>query len=87
MSSLPCWVPGWNTDQGMLYIKFGPPDSIEAKPDTLSWHYRFIDGVGTNVVIGLEDRVKDGNYSITFDPDGSSALYKPQIPKVACRNR
>ena len=74
-------VPGWKTDQGMLYIKYGPPDAIEAKPGTLSWHYRLIDGVGTDVVIDLEDRVKDGNYSITVDPHGPAGLYKPLSPQ------
>jgi len=25
-------VPGWNTDRGMIYTKYGPPDEIESHP-------------------------------------------------------
>jgi GWxTD domain-containing protein len=25
-------IPGWKTDRGMIYIKYGPPDEIEAHP-------------------------------------------------------
>ena len=25
-------IPGWKTDRGMIYIKFGPPDEIDAHP-------------------------------------------------------
>ena len=40
------WQPGWETDRGMIYILFGPPDSIEKTNTTTSmtssyqiWHY------------------------------------------------
>ena len=40
------WEPGWETDRGMIYILFGPPDSVEKTNTTKSmtssyqiWHY------------------------------------------------
>src|ERR1019366_5495821 len=60
-------VPGWKTDRGRIYITYGPPDEISvgtfyAPPREQGggptstypfqqWRYRFIEGVGTNVVI------------------------------------
>ncbi|MGC2162554.1 MAG: GWxTD domain-containing protein [Silvibacterium sp.] len=45
-------IPGWETDQGHIYIVYGPPDSIDAHPsggNSLSmpfevWHYRQVQG-------------------------------------------
>jgi len=37
--------PGWRSDMGRIYIKFGPPDQIETRPASLSspqleiWYY------------------------------------------------
>ena len=40
------WAPGWETDMGMIYILFGPPDEIQRSNPTASnpamyqvWHY------------------------------------------------
>ena len=44
-------VPGWKTDRGMVYIRLGAPDEIDASdagsPEV--WHYRYIQELGTNV--------------------------------------
>jgi len=62
-------MPGWKTDRGQIYIKYGPPDEIEFHaPGSYqrpieegggvtstypfeTWPYRYLDDVGTNVVI------------------------------------
>ena len=40
------WAPGWETDMGMIYILFGPPDEIQRSNPNASnpamyqvWHY------------------------------------------------
>jgi GWxTD domain-containing protein len=59
--------PGWRSDMGRIYIKFGPPDQIESRPATLQspqveiWYYnrpyrQFVfadrEGFGRFVLIG-----------------------------------
>jgi GWxTD domain-containing protein len=41
--------PGWQTDRGRTYIRFGPPDEIESYPAVEIWSYRHIDGLGDNI--------------------------------------
>jgi GWxTD domain-containing protein len=86
-------VPGWKTDRGMIYIKFGPPDEIEAHPSGGSyqqspeegteqittfpferWRYRYIENIGTNIVIEFVDQTMTGEYHITIDPTEKNAL-------------
>ncbi|NIA22828.1 MAG: GWxTD domain-containing protein [Proteobacteria bacterium] len=39
------YKPGWKTDRGMIYIKYGPPDDIESFPYNIDsepyeiWYY------------------------------------------------
>lgn len=40
-------VPGWRTDRGMIYIKFGPPDEIESHPSGGSYERPMEQGGGT----------------------------------------
>jgi GWxTD domain-containing protein len=68
-------VPGWKTDRGRIYIIYGPPDEIEAHPagGTVAhpfqqWRYRFIEGVGANVIIEFVDSTGSGEYRMTRDP-------------------
>ncbi|MCW5966277.1 MAG: GWxTD domain-containing protein [Bryobacterales bacterium] len=44
-------TPGWRTEQGRIYIQFGPPDEIEDHPPAGSqrWFYREIRGIGNNI--------------------------------------
>jgi len=68
-------VPGWNTDRGMIYIRFGPPDSIDAHggvPGSSypyeTWGYRYIEGMGTDVQLEFVDTTLTGRYHLTRDP-------------------
>ncbi|HLH05360.1 MAG TPA: GWxTD domain-containing protein [Bryobacteraceae bacterium] len=86
-------IPGWKTDRGMIYIKYGPPDEIDSHPSGGSyerpmeegggetstypfedWRYRYIDGVGTNVIIEFVDASMSGEYKIALDPEEKDAL-------------
>jgi GWxTD domain-containing protein len=86
-------IPGWKTDRGMIYIKYGPPDEIDSHPSGGSyerpieegggetstypfedWRYRYIDGVGTNIIIEFVDTTMSGEYHISTDPEEKDAL-------------
>jgi GWxTD domain-containing protein len=86
-------IPGWKTDRGMIYIKYGPADEIDSHPSGGSyerpmeegggetstypfedWRYRYIDGVGTNVIIEFVDTTMSGEYKISLDPEEKDAL-------------
>jgi GWxTD domain-containing protein len=86
-------IPGWKTDRGMIYIKYGAPDEIDSHPSGGSyerpieegggetstypfedWRYRYIDGVGTNVIIEFVDQTMTGEYHISLDPGEKDAL-------------
>jgi len=86
-------IPGWKTDRGMIYIKYGPADEVESHPSGGSyqrpyeegggetstypfedWRYRYIEGVGTNVIIEFVDTTMTGEYKITLDPGEKDAL-------------
>jgi len=98
-------IPGWKTDRGQMYIKFGPADEIESHPSggtydrpteegggTTStfpfetWRYRYLDGVGQEVIIEFVDKCMCGEYHMTVDrsekdallytPNGGSTLYE-----------
>ncbi|MFZ0663828.1 MAG: GWxTD domain-containing protein [Acidobacteriaceae bacterium] len=85
--------PGAMTDRGMIYIKFGPPDSIDSHPsggmyerpieegggetDTYpfeDWHYRYIEGIGSNIDIEFVDTCMCGDYEMTMDRGKKDAL-------------
>jgi len=65
-------TPGWKTDRGMIYIKFGPPDEKEIHPEAAppkeAWRYRFITGIGANVNMGFVDDSGTGEFHMTKDP-------------------
>ncbi|HEX3681876.1 MAG TPA: GWxTD domain-containing protein [Bryobacteraceae bacterium] len=86
-------IPGWKTDRGMIYIKYGPADEVDSHPSGGSyerpmeegggetstypfedWRYRYIEGVGTNVVIEFVDTTMSGEYHISLDPEEKDAL-------------
>ena len=86
-------IPGWKTDRGMIYIKYGPADEIDSHPSGGSyerpieegggetstfpfedWRYRYIEGVGTNVMIEFVDTTMSGEYHISLDPEEKDAL-------------
>jgi GWxTD domain-containing protein len=86
-------IPGWKTDRGMIYIKYGPPDEIDSHPSGGSyerpieegggetstypfedWRYRYLDGIGTNIMIEFVDTTMSGEYHISLDPEEKDAL-------------
>ena len=90
-------IPGWKTDRGRIYIPYGPPDEISvgsfyAPPreqgggptrtyPSQQWRYRFIEGVGTNVIIEFVDPTRSGEFHMTMDPSEKDALL--QAPNAA----
>jgi len=61
--------PGWQTDRGLIYIMLGPPDEINPRHgsmgvDEQDWKYRYIDGIGENVIFTFIDYVGDGEYRV-----------------------
>jgi GWxTD domain-containing protein len=86
-------IPGWKTDRGRMYIKYGPPDEIDSHPSGGSyerpieegggetstypfetWRYRYLDGIGTNIMIEFVDTTMSGEYHIATDPEEKDAL-------------
>src|SRR5271163_3083530 len=86
-------IPGWKTDRGMIYIKYGPADEIEdhssggtyerpmeeggGETSTYpfqQWRYRYIEGIGTNVIIEFVDPTMSGEFHLTSDPSEKDAL-------------
>jgi GWxTD domain-containing protein len=75
-------IPGWKTDRGRIYIVYGPPDEIDSHPSPSAtvaypfeqWRYRFIEGVGANVIIEFVDFTGTGAYRMTLDPSGKNAM-------------
>ncbi|MFL6351722.1 MAG: GWxTD domain-containing protein [Bryobacteraceae bacterium] len=86
-------IPGWKTDRGMIYIKYGAADEVESHPSGGSyerpyeegggetstypfetWRYRYIDGIGTNIIIEFVDTTMTGEYHISTDPGEKDAL-------------
>ena len=84
-------VAGWKTDRGRIYITFGPPDEIDSHPCTgantakETWRYRWIEGIGDNVMIDFEDPACTGEYRMTMDPANITA--PPARPRIEPRRR
>lgn len=82
--------PGWKTDRGRIYIKFGKPDGIEShpgggtyqKPNGESttghpfetWFYRYLPGVRSGVEIEFVDPSGSGEYRIARNSSEKDAL-------------
>jgi GWxTD domain-containing protein len=79
-------VPGWRTDRGRIYIRFGPPDEIDSHPAANggqtpafeTWRYRFIEGVGNNVLMDFVDTKGNGEFSMTRDPAATTGVFLPR---------
>jgi GWxTD domain-containing protein len=79
-------MAGWKTDRGRTYIVYGPPDEIDhhssggtdkAYPYQ-QWRYRYIDGVGTNVIMEFADQDGSGDFRMTKDPAAKQEAAAPQ---------
>jgi GWxTD domain-containing protein len=83
-------VPGWKTDRGWIYIKFGPPDQIESHPGE-SYQRPLEQGGGTTSTYPFEqwryrhlnnignvfefiDHTNAGEYRLIVDPTDKYAL-------------
>ncbi len=71
-------IPGWKTDRGMVYIRYGPPDAIDshsATPSTYpyqTWRYRWIEGTSTPEFEFVDPTIT-GRYHLTRDPSEKDA--------------
>jgi GWxTD domain-containing protein len=48
-------IPGWKTDRGMIYIKYGPPDEIDSHPSGGSYQRPIEEGGGQTSTYPFED--------------------------------
>jgi GWxTD domain-containing protein len=73
-------LPGWKTDRGRVYITYGPPDEKEVHPSPAPahelWRYRFIEGVGRDIIIEFVEQ--NGRMMMTRDPGKGGG--EPQMP-------
>jgi GWxTD domain-containing protein len=75
-------IPGWKTDRGMIYIKYGPPDEIESHPSGGSYQRPYQEGGGETSTYPFEDwryRYLDGigtNINIEFVDTTMSGEYR-----------
>jgi GWxTD domain-containing protein len=86
-------IPGWKTDRGRIYIKYGPPDKIDSHPTVErhqrpleqgggvtstypfeQWRYRYLEGIGSDVLFEFVDRAKSGEYHLIVDPTDKDAV-------------
>jgi GWxTD domain-containing protein len=90
-------IAGWRTDRGRVLIMHGLPDQLESHPEGRRyrrrdgttavlpyemWQYRFIEGVGANVIVEFVDIEANGNYRLQFDPKDQSPDAKPLAEPV-----
>ena len=74
-------IPGWKTDRGMIYIKYGPPDEIDSHPSGGSYERPIEEGGGETSTYPFEDwryRYLDGigtNIQIEFVDTTMSGEY------------
>ena len=71
-------IPGWKTDRGRIYIRWGKPDSIESRPSGGSYDRPSYEGGGSTTVYPFEtwfyrhiDSVGDGIEIEFVDPSGT----------------
>ena len=48
-------IPGWKSDRGMIYIKYGPPDEIDSHPSGGSYQRPMEEGGGETSTYPFED--------------------------------
>ncbi len=77
----PSGIPGWKTDRGMIYIKYGPADEIDSHPSGGSYQRPYEEGGGQTSTYPFEDwryRYIDGigtNVNIEFVDTTMSGEY------------
>lgn len=78
-------IAGWKTDRGRIYITYGPPDEIddhssESPTPFQQWRYKYIEGIGRNIIIEFADPTHTGEFHMTTDP--ATGAFNPSV-KVA----
>jgi GWxTD domain-containing protein len=75
-------IPGWRTDRGMIYIKYGKPDELETHPTGGSYNRTFNEGGGITTTYPFEkwgyrhiDGVGDG-IELEFVDRSNSGEYR-----------
>jgi GWxTD domain-containing protein len=76
---------GWRTDRGRIYIVFGPPDELDAHPKGdagrgipyETWRYRYIEGIGYDVLMQFVDPSGNGDFQMTRDPNEKDQFRRP----------
>jgi GWxTD domain-containing protein len=75
-------IPGWKTDRGMIYIKYGPPDQLESHPTGGHYYRESYEGGGSTSTFPFEKwwyRHIDGfesDVEIEFVDPSSSGEYR-----------
>jgi GWxTD domain-containing protein len=79
-------IPGWKTDRGRFYILYGPPDKVirhsiagetrqingshKTAFNSEEWRWKYIEGLGCNVIFEFDDRSGSGEYHLTRAENG-----------------
>jgi GWxTD domain-containing protein len=72
-------VPGWKSDRGRVYIRYGPPDLLSISGATgAQWTYRFIEGAGHDVTINFQDSGNGDFHTTWTPPEPAAAVPNPQ---------
>ncbi len=67
-------IPGYKTDRGMIYIKYGPPDEIERHPFELdSPPYEIWKYYSRNLIFIFVDKSGVGDYELVYPYNGYPA--------------
>lgn len=82
-------TPGSQTDRGRVLIRYGEPSEIETHAQGGTsfrgafrgttfpfdrWRYRFLQGIGNNVILEFVDVAGDGSFQLTYDPSEAEKI-------------
>jgi len=81
-------IPGWKTDRGRIYIRWGKPDSVESRPSGGSYDRPSYEGGGSTTTYPFEiwfyrhlDTVGDGIEVEFVDPTGTGEYRIARSPE------
>jgi GWxTD domain-containing protein len=73
-------VPGWRTDRGRIYEKYGAPDAIrktaEQSSPTEVWTYRFLDDLQPAPTLTFADQCRCGDYRLSAEDELRRVLFR-----------
>lgn len=84
-------IPAWRTDQGRIYITYGPPDEVTSKmrdgPRMETWRYREIKDIGRDVSIDFVDRCQCGEFVLQdWEAESEAPLSKAGVTESGDNN-